>query len=129
VDRSKRVWLIALISFMCITVFIAVTAVLLESAEETQKISTQQDKSAVKTETRDELLRELRAVAQQIRSCTTPGEPCSNRNQRATAKAVAEIARANTAAAAAASSCAVTVKPPTFNKVYRCTLRTLDEAQ
>lgn len=42
----------------------------------------------------------IKAIARQIESCTTPGEPCSERGQRQTAKAVGDINRVVILAAA-----------------------------
>lgn len=127
-NRKQRTILIAAILFAFSFVFLGTTYVLLQSAEETEKISTEQDQGTARAGDRDQTLREIKKVAEQIRSCTTPGEPCSERNRKATAKAVSDIGRANAAAAAAASACALQVERPTFQRIYNCVLDTLEDA-
>lgn len=102
---------------------VSITYVIITGAERTDKISETQDQSVAKSEERDQVVLEIRALAAQIRSCTDPEKPCAKRGQQATANAIAEIQSNQAVSAAAATACAVEVKPVTFDNVYACVLK------
>lgn len=62
-------------------------------------------------------------LAEQIRSCTSPGGKCYERGQKQTAKAVGAIGVVNRKSAAAAATCAQTRTE--YAEILRCINRTL----
>lgn len=92
------------------------------------KVSDVQDTNTAKNQQRDQQLAIIKKIARQVESCTTPGEPCSNRGQRQTAKIVAVLDVGGKRNAAAAASCATQIPNPTYPRVYRCMIFTLNHA-
>ena len=66
---------------------------------------------------------DTKALAEKIRSCTSPGGKCYERAQKQTAKAVGAIGAANRKSAAAAATCAQTRTK--YAEILRCINRTL----
>ena len=67
--------------------------------------------------------KDTKVLAEQIRSCTSPGGKCYERGQRQTAKAVDAIGAVNKSSAAAAAACAQTRTE--YAEILRCINRTL----
>ena len=67
--------------------------------------------------------KDTKVLAEQIRSCTSPGGKCYERAQKQTAKAVDAIGAVNKSSAAAAAACAQTRSD--YRSILRCINRTL----
>jgi len=66
---------------------------------------------------------DTKVLAEQIKSCTTPGGECFQRGERRTAKAVGAIGAVNKRSAAAAAACAQTRRE--YRAILRCINRTI----
>lgn len=105
---------------------VLVTWVLLRSTLTVDKVSVKQDDNSTKNAQQAEVLREIKSLAADIRSCTTPGQECSRRGAKQTAQAIAAIGVGNRKSAAAAASCAISEKKPTYENIYACITREID---
>lgn len=135
ITEPTRRWLTIFVVLGTFTVFVLVTSVMLLAATQTDKIDKTQDINQKINESQNqtlaqqnETLKQVKELAAEIRSCTTPDRPCAKRNQKATAEAVRAIGEANVVAAAAASACAISSKPPTYENIYACVIDTVSRA-
>ncbi len=117
--RRKVLYITAVVTVGVIAA-IAVTAILVSAVRSTQVRDTQETNSPL-IENTDKTLKAVEQLAAEIRSCTTPGEPCAERASQQTADAVGSINRVVIAAA----SCASGPGSHTYVEVQSCVLARL----
>lgn len=114
---ARRLAVVAALLLGALIVFLQLR-VTLQAGETVERIRDTQKVSSSNVAT-------IKDLAQRIKSCTTPGEPCSERGQRQTARAVGDINKVVVLAAA----CADQPNVQTRTEIQACIVRALTKGQ